>query len=160
MLSHPCKQCPWRTENHGKPHPFGFYKKANVTRLWNQLRRGGNSMSCHPTDPSHPDHVASGTPTDAKTRECAGAVILIRRELSSIAGPARELTTEGLGAYLKHRKKGLTKDGFRYWAIQRIHFGKVPLIGGPPLPEVNEDDAAISLPAHLAEQLPAEKGAA
>lgn len=50
---HPCVHCPWRAANQGKPHPGGWYTKANLQRLWAGMRRGGD-MTCHPTDPAIP----------------------------------------------------------------------------------------------------------
>ena len=55
----PCDQCAWRVANHGKRHPGGFYRKDNLRRLWNQIRKGGRLQSCHPTD--------RDTPTTAST---------------------------------------------------------------------------------------------
>ena len=77
----PCEQCPWRTANHGKRHPGGFYRKDNLRRLWNQIRKGG-IQSCHPTDPTHEDHRQyAGAKPGAKPLECIGSVILVLREM-------------------------------------------------------------------------------
>ena len=78
----PCEQCPWRIANHGRRHPGGFYRKDNLRRLWNQIRKGGRLQSCHPTDPGHADHrTYAGAKPGAKPLECIGSVILILREM-------------------------------------------------------------------------------
>lgn len=84
----PCKNCPWLTENHGKRHPDGWFSKANRTRLWNGIRSGeAPGMTCHPTDPNNEvsdkakEKGYKEAPEHAETRECAGAVILIQKEL-------------------------------------------------------------------------------
>ena len=141
----PCEACPWRKENHGKPHPGGFYTKTNLTRLWNQIRRGGLPQSCHRTDPRHPDHKA---PPNAKPQECPGSVILVLREIESML-VGRLLDTPGIVAYHARRKKGLTKKGILYWAVSRITLGKVPFMGDTPLPPVDLQDKRIALPAYL-----------
>lgn len=147
----PCAACPWRTENHGKRHRFGFYTKQNLIRLWNGIRRGGD-MSCHPTDPSHPEHVACGAKPGSKPKECAGSVILALREMRKIADLSpdkKAIDVEQVDQYLATRKKGLTKTGIVHWVIQRLGFGGVPYVGGSPMPVVNEDDARVSLPVFL-----------
>lgn len=147
----PCAACPWRTANHLKKHKFGFYTKKNLTRLWRGLRTG-NSMSCHPTDPSHPDHLACGTSPDATVRECAGAVILVLREMGKVAAHAADKKTIGpeeLDAYWAERKKGFNRAGALYWLVQRLGFGGVPFFGDRVLPAVNEKDKRISLPTFL-----------
>lgn len=148
-LTKPCASCPWRTENQGKRSPGGFYTAANLRRLWNGIRRGG-AMSCHLTDPSHPDHIAAGCKPDAEVRECAGSVVIVIRELKA-AAPDLHLTPESFRAYLQRRKKGLTRDGFAFWAVQRILFAGKPIVGGEPLPPVDENEPAIALPPALAE---------
>ncbi len=116
-MNNPCPQCPWRTSNQGKKHFGGFYRKANLTRLWNQIRRGnGGGQTCHMTDPSHPDHIKAGCPEDAQMRECPGSIILVMRELSAMAsmGAApgeRHIDDQAVTTYLRTRKGGLTKTG-------------------------------------------------
>ncbi|MCI0421498.1 MAG: hypothetical protein L0312_20115 [Acidobacteria bacterium] len=145
-----CEHCPWRLANQGKRHRFGFFTRANLTRLWNQLRRGASGQSCHPTDPNHPDHVASGAKPGSTPRECAGSIVLIMRELLSIRGKRNEVTPETIDRYLAKRKKhGLTKKGILYWLVQRLKLGRVAFIGKGPLPSVDVDDLAIGLPAYL-----------
>lgn len=151
QTNNPCPQCPWRKVNQGKRHFGGFYSKANITRLWNQIRKGGAPQGCHLTDPSHPDHVRAGCPADAQARECPGSVILIRREIRDIAQMGAEknyIDDQAIDAYLKKRKTGLTNKGILYWLILRYQFGGTPL-GDRPLPDVNEDDVDIDLPAYL-----------
>lgn len=147
----PCPQCPWRISNHGKRHPNGFFTKKNLTRLWKQLRRGGKPQSCHLTDPSHPDHVTAGAPANATAQECPGSVILILREIQRLAGDNGEVSPLTVDAYLRSRRRGLTRSGILYWIVQRIQFAGVPLIGGTPLPSVDHADATVDLPEHLKE---------
>ena len=82
-VSTPCTGCPWRTANHGTPHPGGFYRRTNLRRLWARIRQGGGIQSCHPTDPGHPDHMkfagakeGLGSPGMRGQRDpdCAGVV--------------------------------------------------------------------------------------
>ena len=149
----PCDQCPWRKSNQGTRHKFGFYRKDNLTRLWNALRRGGAGQSCHPTDPRHPDHVACGAKPGSKPQECIGAVILIMRELEQIdeirkkAGD-KVIEPKHIDQYLATRKKGLTRKGLHYWMIARVMLGHVPF-GEGPLPEADHKDKRIALPVHL-----------
>jgi hypothetical protein len=153
-MNNPCPQCPWRTANHGKRHFGGFYSKANLTRLWNQVRGGGAPQSCHLTDPSHADHIKAGCSQDAQARECPGSVILILRELRSMANAGDEpniIDVQAIDAYLKRRRKGLKKTGILYWLVSRYHMGGVPVLGGPKLPEVDEADPEIDLPDYLKE---------
>jgi hypothetical protein len=150
-LTKPCAQCPWRLANQGKRHPGSFYTKANLRRLWGQVRRGGSPQSCHLTDPRHPDHVAAGAKPDATPLECPGSIILIGREFLKIAEGGDTMDVAGVERYLARRRFGLTRSGVRYWVIQRLHLGQVPLLGGPPIPDV-DDDPAIGLPPELAER--------
>lgn len=144
-----CANCPWRLSNQGKRTPWGFYTKANIKRLWNGLRRGG-SQSCHPTDPTHPDHVAAGAKPGAQPQECPGSVIVVLREVRRMADPSGCVLPEGIVRYKQERKRhGLTKRGLVYWLVHRIHMGGVPMVGGPKLPEVNLDDPEVGLPPEL-----------
>lgn len=147
-----CAQCPWRKENQGKRHQDGFYTKANLTRLWNQIRDGGKKQSCHLTDPSHPDHVKAGAPLNATAQECPGSVILILRECRKMADPNGEITDKGVARYKQERKKrGLTPRGLLYWLVGRIQLGAAPMMGEGKLPRVDENDEAIGLPSYLEE---------
>lgn len=79
----PCRDCPWRTANHGKRHPDGWYRKDNRRRLWAGLK-DGEHMTCHPTDPDNP--VPDGwrtVPVGTRTRVCAGAHQLILQALDA-----------------------------------------------------------------------------
>lgn len=154
-VSSPCDRCPWQLSNQGKRHKFGFFTKANLTRLWNQIRRGGQPQSCHMTDSSHPDHVACGTKPDAKVRECPGSVILVVHELMRLNRKAADgvIGPEACDAYLAERRKGLTKDGILYWLVQRFGPLKHPLLGGTgeEPPNVDPEDTRIGLPMYLQE---------
>ena len=141
----PCDQCPWRVANHGKRHPGGFYRKDNLRRLWNQIRKGGRLQSCHPTDPSHEDHRQyAGAKPGAKPLECIGSVILILREMryaDTLDGDttAGELSPTDFDRYMAETKqrKGLTRDGLLYQGFSRAL--PRPLGDGTPLPAVNEE---------------------
>jgi hypothetical protein len=149
MIQSVCEQCPWRAANQGKRNFGGFYTRRNLTRLWNQIRRGGSSQSCHLSDPSHPDHLTAGCPPGARTRECPGSVILVLREIGRMADEQHTVTEHSHRRYQGERKRGLTPSGILYWLIQRYQWGGAPIVGGPPLPEVAVGDPAISLPAYL-----------
>jgi hypothetical protein len=101
------------------------------------------------TDPSHPDHIAAGCKEGATARECPGSVLLVLREVAAMADDG---VVDGVSVkrYLKERKRGLTKTGIAYWVMSRIQFGGVPFIGGPRMPEVEEDEG-VSLPGFLKE---------
>ena len=151
-VSTPCTQCPWRLSNQGKKSKWGFYTKKNILRLWNEIRGGGGIQSCHMTDPCHEDHLAAGCKAGAKTRECAGSVIVILRELDLLKRPDRQpIEPEDADRYLATRKKGFTKMGLLYYLISRMSMGGVPFLGGPKLPSVNVDDEEIGLPNYLRE---------
>lgn len=146
-----CPQCPWRLANQGKRHPHGFYTKRNLQRLWNQLRGGGRPQGCHPTDPSHPDHVASGTPKNAKAQECAGSVIVLWRELDKAVqlGPPEsrarnELHPDGMEAYLRDpaNRRGLKRSGFQYLILGRMMAAGSSINPNPPLPQVTYEEMA------------------
>jgi hypothetical protein len=80
----PCSSCPWRRENQGKPHPHGWFSKANLRRLWSGLK-DGESMSCHQTDPTN--EVPEGetpVPDGREPHECTGALILQQREVMKL----------------------------------------------------------------------------
>lgn len=146
-----CSQCPWRLSNQGKRHPGSFYTKANLTRLWNQIRRGGKRQSCHMTDPSHPDHLMAGCKPDTTPKECPGSVLLILREVESMMDSTNYISEEAIKAYLKRRRHGLTKKGILYWLVARIQFADMPLVGSPGLPDVEEDEG-VGLPHHLRDE--------
>jgi hypothetical protein len=142
-----CANCPWRTANHGKRTPWGFYKVANMKRLWNQIRGGGAPQSCHPTDPGHPDHVAAGAKPGATPQECAGSVVLVYREFEKLqACGGGTIDGDAVRRYLKEHRDGLTKNGIAYWLVSRYQFGGVPFVGGPKLPEVDMREEGIGRP--------------
>lgn len=133
----PCSACPWRKSNHGKPTPhgalqYGWYTKANRRRLWQGLRTGNApGMTCHPTDARNPLLPGAKPVPDTTTpRECAGALLLIIRELRLL-----EADTKG---YFKANPTGLTKYGMQWWALSRSVFAGTPM-GGPPIPPIAED---------------------
>ena len=150
----PCSACPWRVENHGRKNEWGFYTPKNRKRLWNQIRGADRSgecrpQSCHPTDPGHPDHIAAGAKPGSVPKECPGSVILVYREIEKIiaagagTGREREITPEGIKAYQKAHRDGLTNRGILYWVMERITYGGVPFVGGPKLPDVDVNEAGI-----------------
>lgn len=150
-LKKPCEQCPWRLSNQGKRHFGSFYSKKNLIRLWNQVRNGQGVQSCHLTDPSHPDHIAAGAKENAEPRECPGSVILVMREIHQMKDAEGVVSNDGVLAYLKRRKKGITKMGVVGWIVSRIQHGGVPFIGGPKMIEVDVTDEDIGLPDYLKE---------
>lgn len=128
---HPCSSCPWLIANHGKPHPHGWYTKANRERLWAKLRRG-DSMSCHPTDPDNPvpeGHRAA--PEDSIVKECTGALVLQQREVMNFQA------AKDRGAYRKQHPRGMTLLGLAA-VIERVMFGG--LMGSLKMtkPDLNE----------------------
>ena len=139
---HPCQECPWRTANHGRRHPGGFFRKDNLRRLWNQIRKGGGMQTCHPTDPNHPDHRKyAGAKEGARTGECVGSVVLITRELrhaARLGGEETRLDAKGAERYLNESKerRGLTRKGLLWATVMR----SVP----PPL-GVGKPMAAIAM---------------
>lgn len=132
----PCDACPWRTANHGKPHPHGWYRAKNLARLWAKLRRG-ETMSCHPTDPDNlVPEGAPQVPDDRETHECAGALVLVQRELTKV----NSFDKPAVPQYRKAHGRGLTQHGVLAW-IERIMFGGVPLVGGVKVtrPDLNAE---------------------
>ncbi len=143
-----CRACPWRTANHGKRHPDGWYRQSNRRRLWSGLRRG-EPMSCHPTDPGNEvsDKAARAgyrpAPEGAVVRECVGATILVQREVMLW----QDHTGQDLPAYLRNRRMGLTRHGLTA-IVLRLAFGGVPLIGGRKMlaPNLGTPDISAGLP--------------
>lgn len=136
----PCAACPWRTANHGRRHPDGWYTKANRDRLWAGMRRGAK-MSCHPTDPENPiPDGAREVPADVVTRECAGILVLIQREMNIIDRMAA--TTDDLARrYRKLRSRGLTLEGIAA-NIHRIMMSRIneaERLGVLPMTKVDLD---------------------
>lgn len=145
-----CVHCPWRRSNQGKRHPHGWYSKKNLSALWSQLRRG-ELMSCHPTDPGNvvPENCANRpAPLDAETRECAGVLVLVEREMftfNRMVGEAAKDVGVALKRYRKERPSGLTRTGILENAM-RIAYGGVPLLGKCALPALDLDDADVHYP--------------
>ena len=142
LKSGPRDDCPWRKSNHGKRHPGGFFRKNNLQRLWNQIRKGGGMQTCHPTDPSHPDHCTCGGAKKGSTeQECAGSVVLITRELRHADRLGREepvINMNGATLYLteSRQRKGLTREGLLWFAFERAL--PRPIGMGMTLPAVSE----------------------
>ena len=137
-MKSPCAQCPWRMSNRGKRiktkyASYGWYTKKNLQRLWAGLRTGeAPGMTCHPTDPDNerPEDWKE-VPKEAKTKECAGALLLIQREL--------DLFKKDIKAYAKGRmRKGLSKYGVAWWGISRCSLAGTPF-GGSHMPKIDED---------------------
>lgn len=142
----PCDRCPWRIENHARRTSWHFYTQANLRRLWRQIRGGGGMQSCHPTDPSHPDHIAAGAKLGSTPQECPGSVILVLRECRTMAiysVDGQTIDEQAVKGYLARHKDGLTKRGIWYWVVERQVFKGVPFFGGLPLPEVDIDEPGI-----------------
>lgn len=132
----PCKDCPWRTSNQGKSHPGHWYTKANLSRLWARLRRG-ESMSCHPTDPSNP--LPPGfepLPDGVETHECTGGLIVQQREMMAFQCECRS----DLKTYRAQRSSGMTREGLLS-LVERAMFGGT-CFGGTAMskPDLNEPD--------------------
>lgn len=128
----PCATCPWLTANHGKPHPHKWYSLANRRRLWKGTR-DGEKMSCHPTDPDNEvPEGASPVPKEAKTRECAGLLILQQREAMRFQVACKEADAEkkhdGLKRYRKAHPGGLLRSGVRVIVERSMFSGTV--LGG------------------------------
>lgn len=129
----PCQWCPWLLDNHTRRHPDGWYTKANRRRLWAGLRRG-ESMACHPTDPTNPVSQAARAagyrpaPPHSQVRECTGALVLVQREaqiFSDLAGSVAD--------YRRLRRNGLVREGL-IRIVERYLFGGTPF-GGRKLPK-------------------------
>lgn len=138
----PCGACPWRRSNAGKRHPDGWYRRANLARLW-QLLRHGDAMSCHPTDPDNPvseEAIAAGyrpAPPDSRRLECRGALVLVQREMHLLVNRY----DNDVRAYRADRPRGLSKHGIARVAA-RLMFGGVPFLGAGgkmARPDLNAD---------------------
>lgn len=129
-----CATCPWRTSNHGKPHPEKWYATANLRRLWDGLRRGeAPGMICHSTDPDSIHYGGEKAVRPGHERHCAGALILIQTEMDALKD------APSLRAYQQARHKPLTRDGGAAWAWRIL-----TVLGGTSF---RVDDAeAVGLP--------------
>lgn len=129
----PCAHCPWRLSNAGRPNQHGFYSPANLRRLWNGMRKG-NRMTCHPTDPHMSDFAGyEATAGREVTHECAGAAIMVQRELDMfqrcVQAAEAEGKRDGLARYKRLRGRlGMTREGLAY-AVSVFTMGHLP----PPL---------------------------
>lgn len=86
-------------------------------------------------------------------QECAGSVIVVLRELIELEKVAiarhgdKVIDEEDIRQYLRERPHGMKSRGIIYWVVERMQLANVPFFGGPPIPKVDVDDAAIGLPA-------------
>ncbi len=141
-----CEACPWRIANRGRRTSGGWYTLANLRRLWNGLRSGAApGMTCHQTDPVNPpSDDGRRAPAGTETKECAGALLLVAREIAVLNRLANTHGVRGLDEYRRRRPKGLTKHGIIAWAT-RSTFGGTPF-GGIKLPASIANDEAIQHP--------------
>jgi hypothetical protein len=118
-----CATCPWRKKLQGTKHPAGWYKLANIKRLWNGIRTGNApGMVCHASDPGSVDYGSTKVvPEGTEKRECAGALQLIFTEINILNGHPT------IKAYGKTRKSPMTRAGVLYW-MERYIFGKPPAV--------------------------------
>jgi hypothetical protein len=80
-----CNTCPWRVVNHGKPHPAGWYKIANLKRLWAGLRSGrAPGMICHSTDSKNVEYGGTAPVKPGHESECGGALYLLIRNVNAL----------------------------------------------------------------------------
>lgn len=144
----PCRECPWRVSNQGRPVPdkyAGTYDREQRLTLWSELRERGYQQACHLSasdrkmfpNGDDPEWTAAGfqaIPDNARLRECGGAVAAALREM-------RLLDAEGsLEAYEQERPKGFTREVAALWAL-RMRGVVVP--GFPPLRPIDVEDAEI-----------------
>ena len=79
-----CATCPWRVVNHGKPHKAGWYRLANLKRLWAGLRSGrAPGMICHSTDPKNGEYGGSAPIKPGHEAACGGAMFLLLRNVNA-----------------------------------------------------------------------------
>lgn len=149
QTTQPCAHCPWRTANQGKkPDPYKFYTLTNLRRLWGGLKRG-ERMTCHPTDPAMAEFEGyEKTAARKVTNECAGALVLIQRELQraqdAMEAADAEGKRDGIRRYRRAHPKGLTRDGVAAH-FQSMMFGSNPLTG-LNMPKVNLNEPGIGHP--------------
>lgn len=111
-----CATCPFRKANHGIKHPAGWYKPANLKRLWNGLRTAdAPGMTCHSSDPRSNEYGGTKhVPENSVTHECAGALQLIYREFE-VLDKLPDIKT-----YRDSRKSPLTRNGVAHWVWRRL----------------------------------------
>jgi hypothetical protein len=89
-------------------------------------------MTCHPTDPNN--EVPEGSraaPEGSEPKECAGALLLVQRELNAFQKDHK--------GYLKARgRRGLSKEGIAWWGFSRCTLGGT-VMGGDTMPVIAED---------------------
>lgn len=120
QLARVCATCPFLACNKDKEHPAGWYKAANITRLWNGLRTAkAPGMVCHSSDPSSADYGSTKTVhPDTDRRPCAGALILLIKHCNEAGGAPT------IKEYQARHAHPLTRAGLRYWLSEYI-FGKM-----------------------------------
>jgi hypothetical protein len=143
----PCAQCPWRTRNQTCRDRHGFYSLENLRRLWDGLR-DGERMACHPTDPEMAEFAGyEKTATRERTRECAGALVLIQRELHRVQAATR--TSRRGGALARYAKavgeRAMTREGIAAHAFALLA-GRTPLCGGVEVRQVDLNEPDITMP--------------
>lgn len=118
-----CATCPWRKNLQGTKHPAGWYKLANITRLWNGIRSGNApGMVCHSSDPDSKDYGSVKTvPETVQKRECAGAIQLVITEINLLNDIG------DFKIYKKSRKSPLTRAGLRA-VMERVLFRGSPSV--------------------------------
>lgn len=125
-MATPCKTCPFLIENQDRKHASGWYKKSNLKRLWNGLRRGDAfGMICHSTDPNAIDYGGEKSIAAGHERECVGANTLIQVELNHLAAAS------SLRDYRHRHPRGLTRSGAIHW-VERICFKEGDMEIGDP----------------------------
>jgi hypothetical protein len=146
----PCAQCPWRTRNQSRRDRHGFYRLENLRRLWEGLR-DGERMTCHPTDPDMAEFAGYEQTAGAqKTCECAGALVVIQRELTRLDAAYRRAKerrrTSGLGDYLEIVGPfALTREGAAAHVFAMLA-GRTPLCGGVDVRHVDLNEPGIGVP--------------
>lgn len=125
-----CATCPWRLSNQGKRHPAGWYRIANLRRLWNGIRSGdAPGMVCHSTDPKSADYGSTkAVPETAKRGECGGALLIIFRHMEAL----QQMTPKEYGAAFPLPMK---RGGIGHW-LERYLVGNA---FGNPIPSVTCD---------------------
>jgi hypothetical protein len=143
----PCAQCPWRTRNQTRRDRHGFYKLENLRRLWDGLR-DGERMTCHPTDPEMAEFDGyEATAGRERTRECAGALVLIQRELVRFQTAT---TTARRGDALARYSSvvgehAMTREGIAAHLFTMLA-GRTPLCGGVEVRNVDLNEPDIAMP--------------
>jgi hypothetical protein len=146
----PCSQCPWRVGNQERKDRHGFYDLSNLRRLWEGLR-AGERMTCHPTDPQMAEFDGYENTADrAQTRECAGALVVIQRELIRLDTATRAARVEGRqDGVADYRaivgEHALTVDGAAAHVFAMMA-GSTPLCGGVAVRLVDLNERGIGIP--------------